>query len=122
MSQDILPLPTHPDCLGSESANTHRKLTGYTGQPHADTHPAVPLRVAPGLLFLGGPHPLCSFTLYFNPPTEAQKHMILAPGWHFQFLRSQVSQGWFVLCILLGAAVYREKQTRPLLLPGMKPQ
>lgn len=122
MSQDIPPLPTHPGCLGSESANTHCKLTGYTGQLRTDTHPAVPLRVVRGLLFLGGPHPLCSFTLYFNPPTEAQKHVILAPGRHLQFLRSQVSQGWFVLCIFLGTAVYSEKQTSLLLLPGMKPQ
>lgn len=62
----------------------HRQASRH---PRADTHPALPFRVAPALLSLGGPHPLCSFTLYFHLPKEGQKQMTLAPGKHLQISR-----------------------------------
>lgn len=50
MSQDIPSWPTHPACLGSESANTHSKHTGYTGRP------AATLVLIPTQLCLSGWH------------------------------------------------------------------
>lgn len=107
MSQDIPSLPTHPAAWDPNQPTPipNTLVTPASHHPHVDTHPALPLRVAPGLLFLGGPHPLCSFTLYFKTPTETDD-----PGpWEAPpVLRSQVSEDWFVLCIILkglGAAV-----------------
>lgn len=87
MSQNIPSLPTRPAAWDPNQPTPipNTLVTPASHHPHVDTHPALPLRVAPGLLFLGGPHPLCCFTLYFKTPTETQKEMILAPGKHLQF-------------------------------------
>lgn len=126
VSQDI------PSCQFTQPARDQNRptpipdvlLTPCNRHPHADTHPALPLWVAPGLLFRRGPQPLCSFPLHFNPPTKARNRLVWALG---STSSSQESgDSWFLLCIQLEgpeSAVYNKKQRdNTQLRPGMKQQ
>lgn len=83
-------LATHPDCLGSESATLYCKLTGYT----ASLALISTRRLKGGAWFAVSrrPTPSAALPSHFNTPTEAQKHVILAPGGTLQFLRGRLSR------------------------------